>query len=66
MGFRTLNKANGIHTSEVVPYYEAKSISTENTFEENIRDADQLLIELVGMTERVDMNCGRKIKWPDV
>ena len=47
------NKANGIHDSEVVPYYEAKSISTENTFDENIRDADQLLAELVGMTEKI-------------
>jgi DNA polymerase IV len=47
------NKANGIHDSEVVPYYEAKSISTENTFDENIKDPDQLLTELVGMTEKV-------------
>jgi len=47
------NKANGIHDSEVTPYYEAKSISTENTFDENIGDPEQLLIELVGMTERV-------------
>jgi DNA polymerase-4 len=47
------NKAHGIHHSEVVPYHEAKSISTENTFEENILDTDRLLTELVGMTERV-------------
>ena len=46
-------KANGIHDSEVTPYYEAKSISTENTFDENISNPEQLLIELVGMTERV-------------
>jgi DNA polymerase-4 len=47
------NKAHGIHHSEVVPYYEAKSISTESTFEENITDINRLMTELVGMTERV-------------
>lgn len=47
------NKAHGIHHSEVVPWHEAKSISTESTFEENILDTDRLMNELVGMTERV-------------
>jgi DNA polymerase-4 len=47
------NKANGIHHSEVVPYHEAKSVSTENTFEENIKDPERLLNELVRMTEKV-------------
>jgi DNA polymerase-4 len=47
------NKANGIHTSEVIPYQEAKSISTENTFDANISDEKELLAELVGMAERV-------------
>jgi DNA polymerase-4 len=47
------NKSRGIHTSEVVPYHEAKSISTENTFEENKTDLDFLMAELVRMTERV-------------
>jgi len=47
------NKANGIHDSEVIPYYEAKSISSENTFDENIKDVSQLMTELVGMTEKV-------------
>jgi DNA polymerase-4 len=37
----------------VVPYHEAKSISTENTFEENKTDLDFLMAELVRMTERV-------------
>jgi DNA polymerase IV len=36
-----------------VPYYEAKSISTENTFEEYLTDPDRILVELVRMTERV-------------
>ncbi len=46
-------KSRGIHHGEVVPYHEAKSISTENTFEENIADPERLLGELVKMTERV-------------
>jgi DNA polymerase-4 len=52
-GFDLWNKAHGIHHGEVTPYYEAKSISTENTFEENILDVDRLMTELVHMTERV-------------
>ena len=47
------NKAHGIHTSEVVPYHEAKSISTENTFHENLTDVNELMAELVRMTESV-------------
>lgn len=47
------HKAHGIHLGEVVPYHEAKSISTENTFEENVLDVERLLTELVGMTEKV-------------
>jgi len=46
-------KAQGIHTGEVQPFHEAKSISTENTFEENRFDIEFLLSELVRMTERV-------------
>ena len=47
------HKAHGIHHSEVVPYHEAKSISTESTFEENVLDVERLMTELVGMTEKV-------------
>ena len=47
------NKSRGIHTGEVVPYHEAKSISTENTFQENTTDLEFLMAELVRMTERV-------------
>jgi DNA polymerase IV len=46
-------RAQGIHTSELHPYHEAKSISTENTFEENKDDMDFLMSELVRMTEKV-------------
>jgi DNA polymerase IV len=52
-GAELWNKAQGIHTSEVSSYHEAKSISTENTFHENIKDVDQLLTELVHQTEKV-------------
>jgi len=52
-GIDLWNKAHGIHHGEVTPYYESKSISTENTFEENILDMDRLMTELVHMTERV-------------
>jgi len=52
-GAELWHKANGIHRGEVVPYYEAKSISTENTFEEYLTDPERILAELVRMTERV-------------
>ncbi len=46
-------KSQGLHFSEVHPYHEAKSISTENTFEENTNNIEFLLSELVRMTEKV-------------
>ncbi len=46
-------KSQGKHSSPVSPYHEAKSVSTENTFEENTSDPSFLLAELVRMTERV-------------
>lgn len=46
-------KSQGIHESAVHPYHESKSISTENTFEENKTDEAFLLSELVRMTEKV-------------
>lgn len=52
-GLELWNKSQGIHTGEVTPYHEAKSISTENTFEENTTDIKFLLSELVRMTEKV-------------
>lgn len=47
------HKAHGIHQGDVIPYHEAKSISTENTFEENTRDMNFLMSELVRMTEKI-------------
>lgn len=46
-------KAQGIHEGEVHPYHENKSISAENTLEENSADVSFLLSELVRLTERV-------------
>lgn len=46
-------KAQGINNSVVANYREAKSISCENTFSENIASEEQLIIELVKQVERV-------------
>ena len=74
-GLDLWNKARGIHEGEVVNYHEAKSISTENTFEENKTDMDFLMAELVRMTERVGYELRQdnktagciavKIRYPD-
>lgn len=47
------HKAHGIHTGAVVNYHEAKSVSTENTFEKNSTDMQFLQEELVRMTEKI-------------
>jgi DNA polymerase IV len=46
-------KSQGIHEGEVTPYHESKSISTENTFDENKTDVAFLMSELVRMAERI-------------
>jgi DNA polymerase-4 len=52
-GYDLWNKSQGIHTGEVIPYHEAKSVSTENTFEEDQTDLEFLMAELVRMTEKI-------------
>jgi DNA polymerase-4 len=52
-GLELHNKSNGIHYGEVIPYHESKSISTENTFDENKTDMDFLMKEVVRMTEKI-------------
>lgn len=52
-GIELWNKSQGIHLGKVTPGHDAKSISTENTFHENIADTVFLLKELVRMTEKV-------------
>jgi DNA polymerase-4 len=46
-------KAYGIHDGVVAGYHETKSISTENTFEQNVSEEDFLMTELVRMTEKI-------------
>ena len=52
-GIDLWQKSQGLHFGEVHAYHAAKSISCENTFEENTADTTFLLSELVRMTERV-------------
>ena len=47
------NKRQGLHRGEVTAYHEAKSISSENTFDENKTDARFLNNELVRLTEKI-------------
>jgi DNA polymerase-4 len=46
-------KSQGIHLSEVVQYHESKSISSENTFDENKTDLFFLMGEIVRLTEKI-------------
>lgn len=46
-------KSQGIHHGEVSPYHEAKSVSSEHTFDENKLDVDYLKSELVRLTEKI-------------
>ena len=52
-GTELWSKSHGLHDGEVVSYHEAKSISTENTFDENLADDEVLLNELVQQTEKI-------------
>lgn len=74
-GIDLYNRSFGIHQSRIEPYSEAKSISTENTFDENIIDMDFLMKEIVRMTEKIAFelrNDGKltacltiKLRYPD-
>ncbi len=74
-GIDLWNKAQGIHTSKVVSYHEAKSISTENTFNENVTDQKFIMSEIVRMTEKIAFELRQdekvagciavKIRYPD-
>jgi DNA polymerase-4 len=46
-------KSQGIHNGEVTPYHEAKSVSSEHTFNENKVDFDYLKSELVRLSEKI-------------
>ncbi len=52
-GYELWNKSHGDHTSIIKEYHEQKSISKENTFEENVVDVEFLMGEIVRMTEKI-------------
>ncbi len=74
-GIDLWNKSFGIHNSEVVQYHESKSVSSENTFEENRTDMDFLMSEIVRLTEKIAFELRQdkkvagcvavKIRYPD-
>lgn len=74
-GADLFNKSHGIHNSEVHQYHESKSISSENTFEENKTDIDFLMSEIVRLTEKIAFELRQdkkvagciavKIRYPD-
>jgi DNA polymerase-4 len=53
-------KANGIDISPVVPYSEAKSISSENTFEEDTIDVKMLEATMIAMCEQLSSKLRQK------
>lgn len=68
-------KSQGIHHGEVAPYHEAKSVSSENTFDENKTDVKFLMSELVRLVEKISYELRQdgkvtgcvavKIRYPD-
>lgn len=68
-------KSFGIHNGEVCQYHEAKSISSENTFEENKTDIHFLMGEIVRLSEKIAFELRQegkvagciavKIRYPD-
>ncbi len=74
-GLDLWQKSFGTHNGEVTPYHESKSVSSENTFDENISDTDKLMKELVRLTEKVAYELRKddkvtgciavKIRYPD-
>lgn len=74
-GTDLLEKSRGIHNSEVSPYHESKSVSSETTFDENKTDRDFIIRQLVRLTEKVCFELrqdgkvagcvGVKIRYPD-
>nr|MBP8917842.1 DNA polymerase IV [Chitinophagales bacterium]MBP9222075.1 DNA polymerase IV [Chitinophagales bacterium] len=53
MGIALWNKANGIDNNPVVPYTDRKSISSENTFEQDITDAEYLETYVISLVEQL-------------
>ncbi|MBK7099373.1 MAG: DNA polymerase IV [Sphingobacteriales bacterium] len=61
-GSELWRKANGMDDSPVIPYREQKSISTENTFQQDTIDLRFLNAELVRMTESIAYDLRRQNK----
>lgn len=53
MGIALWNKANGIDNNPVVPYTDRKSISSENTFEQDITDSAYLETFVISLVEQL-------------
>jgi DNA polymerase IV len=74
-GTELWKKAHGIHGGEVINYHEAKSISSENTFAENLTDEKEMIAELLRLTEKISYELRQdqkvagvvtvKIRYPD-
>jgi DNA polymerase-4 len=62
-GTQLVRQANGLSDSVVSPHRESKSISAENTFEENTSDLEILLAQLVGQAERVSYELRQEKKY---
>jgi DNA polymerase-4 len=62
-GTQLIRQANGLSDSVVSPHRESKSISAENTFEENTADINILLAQLVGQAERVSYELRQEKKY---
>jgi DNA polymerase-4 len=61
-GTELWRKAHGIDESPVIPYREQKSISTENTFQQDTTDVAFLRSELVRMTEKIGFELRKQNK----
>lgn len=61
-GTELWRRANGIDETPVIPYHEQKSISTENTFEQDTIDLRFLHSELICMTEKIGYELRRQNK----
>ena len=61
-GAELWRRANGIDETPVIPYHEQKSISTENTFQQDTIDTGFLHSTLVRMTEQIAFELRRQNK----
>lgn len=61
-GTELWRRANGIDETPVIPFHEQKSISTENTFQQDTIDMNFLHSELVRMTEKIAFDLRKQNK----